>query len=252
VVIPCFNEEQRLDVPELVSLAESGRVRLLFVNDGSTDGTLLVLAGLERRSSGVELLDLPRKMGKGEAVRRGLLHAIDSGSPIIGYYDADLATPPQELLRLLAVLDDRPDVSFVMAARVRLLGRTIERSAVRHYLGRVFATLASLLLRIPVYDTQCGAKVFRVTPAVVEAVRRPFRSSWAFDVELIGRLLRGDIEAEPLPPTAFEEVPLRDWRDVSGSKLTIAGMLRGFGGLVVIGFELRRRERLRRRPRRAS
>jgi dolichyl-phosphate beta-glucosyltransferase len=244
IVVPCFNEEQRLDVSQFRSLAQSGRLRLLFVNDGSTDATTQVLTGLTSSSPSVEVLDLPQNVGKAEAVRRGLLHGIDSGASVIGYYDADLATPPQELLRLIRILDTRPDLAFVMAARVALLGRTIERSPVRHYLGRVFASLASIILRLRVYDTQCGAKVFRVTPAVVESISRPFRSSWVFDVELIGRMLQPRAVGGMMA-TSFEEVPLREWRDISGSKLGVAGMVRAFADLMIVGIELNRRSRTR-------
>jgi dolichyl-phosphate beta-glucosyltransferase len=239
IVVPCFNEERRLDVQQFQSLAQSGRVRLLFVNDGSSDGTLDVLTGLTSFSPAVEVLDLPGNVGKAEAVRRGLLQGVDSGASVIGYYDADLATPPHELLRLITVLDDRPDVGFVMAARVALLGRTIERSTVRHYLGRVFASAASIVLRLRVYDTQCGAKVFRVTPAVVDSISRPFRSSWIFDVELIGRMLQSQA-GDAMAPSSFEEVPLREWRDISGSKLGAAGMVRAFADLMIVGVEFRR------------
>jgi len=245
IVVPCFNEEQRLDVQQFRSLAQSGHVRLLFVNDGSTDGTLGVLTGLTSSSPMVEVLDLPRNVGKAEAVRRGLLQGVDSGASVIGYYDADLATPPHELLRLVTVLDDRPELAFVMAARVALLGRTIERSAVRHYLGRVFASVASIALRLRVYDTQCGAKVFRVTPPVIESISRPFRSSWIFDVELIGRMLQPKA-GDAMAPSSFEEVPLREWRDISGSKLGVGGMVRAFADLMIVGIELNRRSRRRR------
>jgi dolichyl-phosphate beta-glucosyltransferase len=245
VVIPCYNEERRIDAQSLVALAKSGRLRLHFVNDGSTDGTLRVLKALRSSSPAVEVLDLPRNVGKAEAVRLGLLHGIDAGASIIGYYDADQATPPNELLRLVDVLSERDHVSFVMAARVALLGRTIERNAVRHYLGRVFATLASITLGLRVYDTQCGAKVFRVTPAVADALARPFRSSWVFDVELIGRLLRN--VGDPMPPSAFEEVPLLEWHDVSGSRLGVAGMVRALLDLLLVAVELNRRSARSRR-----
>ena len=186
------------------------------------------------------MLSLPRNVGKAEAIRRGLGCSIDAGAEVIGYYDADLATPPEELLRLLALLESRPDLAFVLAARVRLLGRRIERRTLRHYLGRVLASIASIILRIPVYDTQCGAKVFRVTPAVREAISVPFRSSWVFDVELIGRLLRGTSVIEPVSIAAFEEMPLREWRDVSGSKVGFVDMLRALVDLLMLGAGSRR------------
>ena len=239
-MIPCYNEERRLDLTRLALLAESGRVQLLFVDDGSTDGTYAALSRLRETAGDVDVLQLPRNVGKAEAIRRGLVHGVDSGAEILSYYDADLATPPDELLRLLALLESRPDLAFVMAARVGLLGRRIERSAIRHYLGRVFASIASAILRIPVYDTQCGAKAFRVSPAVREAISAPFRSSWVFDVELIGRLLRGTSTVDPLPISAFEEMPLREWRDVPGSRLGFTHMLRALVDLLMVGAGLKR------------
>ena len=240
VVIPCYNEQRRLDPARLETLAESGRVRLLFVDDGSTDDTAAVLDRLRNTSEAVDVLRLPRNVGKAEAIRQGLSHGMESDAPILAYYDADLATPPEELLRLLELLAARPDLTFVMASRVLMLGWRIERRAVRHYLGRVFATLASLLLRIPVYDTQCGAKAFRVSPALREAIGTSFRSSWVFDVELIGRLLVGSSTAEPVPLAAFEEMPLRAWRDVSGSRLGPVAMGQALVDLLVVGARLNR------------
>lgn len=240
IVVPCFNEERRLDVARLGELADSDRVRLLFVDDGSTDGTAGILDDLHARA-GVDVLRLPQNVGKAEAVRRGLLYGLDQAAPFLGYYDADLATPPGELIRLVELLESRDDLEFVLAARVALLGRRIQRRALRHYLGRVFATCASLILRVPVYDTQCGAKAFRTSPAVREAIADPFRSTWVFDVELIGRLLRGTATAEPVPVSAFEEMPLREWRDVPGSRLGLRDMVRASIDLVVLGIRLRRR-----------
>jgi glycosyltransferase involved in cell wall biosynthesis len=241
VVVPCFNEERRLDADRLGVLVESGRARVLFVDDGSTDGTPAALDRLTSASEAVDVLHLPRNVGKAEAIRQGLLRGLESDAPILAYYDADFATPPEELLRLIELLESRSDLEFVLASRVLMLGWRIERHAYRHYLGRVFATIASLFLRIPVYDTQCGAKAFRASPALREAVGTPFRSSWVFDVELIGRLLRGSSTTDPVPLAAFEEMPLRAWRDVGGSRLTPLGMGRAFVDLLVVGARLNRR-----------
>jgi hypothetical protein len=142
---------------------------------------------------------------------------------------------------VLAVLDDEPEVQVAFGARVALLGRHIERRAGRHYAGRVFATVASLALQLPVYDTQCGAKALRATDALRAALAQPFLSSWIFDVELFGRLLRGTSSTSPVPASAFVEVPLHEWRDVGGSKLTVSAMARAGADLVRVTRELRRR-----------
>jgi hypothetical protein len=103
---------------------------------------------------------------------------------------------------------------------VQLLGRDIRRSAVRHYLGRVFATCASRTLRLPVYDTQCGAKMFRVSPRMLTVFSRPFLSRWVFDVEILARMVRGGLcDRRSNDDVPVCELPLRAWRDVQGSKL---------------------------------
>ena len=243
VVVPCFNEARRLDERAFLALAESARVRLLFVDDGSTDATPAVLARLAGAHPGIEVFTLPANAGKAEAVRRGLLVALRGGADTVGYYDADLATPPAELLRLAAELARRPEVSGVFGCRVARLGSTIDRSALRHYLGRAYATLASVALGITVYDTQCGAKLFRVGDTFAAAVARPFRSSWSFDVELLHRLLSGEGTGVALEPDAFVELPLETWHDVHGSKMRAGPALAALLDLFAIG-----RDRARRRP----
>lgn len=246
LVIPCFNEAQRLDAQAFGELVESGDVRLIFVDDGSTDATADVLEALCTASRGrAQWLKLAQNCGKAEAVRQGLLLAIAQGSKEIGFLDADLSTPPEELRRLLEVLHARPEVEVLIGARVRLLGNAVERKAIRHYLGRIFATAASLTLALHIYDTQCGAKLFRVTPSLKAALAEPFVSRWIFDVELLGRLAWGGPGATPLPESAFAEVPLQVWHDVAGSKLRPGHFVRAAGDLVQIWLRLRARRQHR-------
>lgn len=222
VVIPCFNEARRLDGPSCAAFAAEQRISLLFVDDGSTDDTRAVLSSLVgdlgRRGVSADVLALGENQGKGEAVRRGMREALARGADVVGYFDADLATPPPEMIHIVRTVSEG-EARVALGARVALLGRRIQRKVHRHYLGRVFATGASVILGIPVYDTQCGAKAFRRTPALEAALSQPFSARWAFDVELIGRLLRGAEGAPGLPVEAFVEVPLREWRDVGGSTL---------------------------------
>jgi|APLak6261679142_1056127.scaffolds.fasta_scaffold00011_117 glycosyltransferase involved in cell wall biosynthesis len=223
-IVPCFNEARRLKGDVLLELAAEPGRSILFVDDGSTDDTGAMLDGLQaKRPDVVSVLHLAKNGGKAEAVRAGLLEAMRRGATYVGYFDADLATPPEEMLRLFHHLDD-PRVEFAMASRVALLGRHIERTPLRHYLGRVFASAASLALAMRVYDTQCGAKALRASPMLAEALATPFTTRWVFDVELMMRLLRGG-PAGRLTPAQFIEMPLRAWEDVKGSKLSSKAML---------------------------
>jgi glycosyltransferase involved in cell wall biosynthesis len=246
LVVPCYNEARRLDRAELLRLSLArDDLTLLFVDDGSSDGTAAVVGALQEASPRVALHRLPANVGKAEAVRAGLRAALAGGAELVGYADADLATPVDELLRLIDLAGETP-AAVVLGARVRLLGTSIERRAARHYLGRVFATVASIILELPVYDTQCGAKLFRRTPTLVAALEAPFRSQWAFDVELLHRIAHGTAGSPPLPVEAFLEIPLRRWRDVSGSKLRPGAMIRA--GVDLLALLLRHRVVGRRRP----
>jgi glycosyltransferase involved in cell wall biosynthesis len=235
VIVPCFNEELRIDEYAYLDLVGSGRVRLIFVNDGSTDGTGRLLEQLSQKSEMIDVLDLSHNQGKAEAVRLGLLRAVDEGAVMVGYLDADLATPGAELLRMLSTLEERTELEAVFGSRVARLGSDIERSSFRHFTGRVFATLASLALGVAVYDTQCGAKVFRVNANFIAAIEIPFRTQWSFDVLLCQRLFDGTPELAGLPITSFLEMPLDVWRDVGGSKVGLFDSLAALWDVIVIG-----------------
>jgi dolichyl-phosphate beta-glucosyltransferase len=220
LVVPCYNEGARLDDEAFLSLVRDDQsLRLLLVDDGSTDNTALRLAALAARAPDrIATLSLDHNQGKAEAVRRGLQRALADEAAFVGYIDADLATPPAEVRRLVGLVREGR-AAVLLASRVALLGRDIQRKPVRHYVGRVFATVASLVLRLTVYDTQCGAKLFRATPALQAALADPFLSRWAFDVELLGRILTGNATVPPLRMEDVVEEPLLAWRDVPGSKL---------------------------------
>ena len=222
IVIPCFDEAERLRVDEFVEyVGTSADTDFIFVNDGSTDTTLDVLRELEARDpKRFAVIDQQPNRGKAEAVRRGMNAAFARGARYAGYFDADLAAPLREIARLRAVLERHPACEIVLGARVALLGREIRRSGPRHYLGRVFATLASESLGLPVYDTQCGAKLFRASATTRALFAEPFVTNWVFDVEIIARLIAAR-SGTSLPPAraVIYELPLDRWVDVAGSKV---------------------------------
>ena len=215
IVVPCYNEEHRLDVERFDRCLQTLPVDFVFVNDGSKDGTLSVLEAFRtRHPHRIAVLSYELNRGKAEAVRQGMLAAFGRNLQYAGYWDADLATPLEAIADFLTVFESQDNCQIVIGARVQLLGRDIVRRPMRHYLGRVFATAASLTLRLAVYDTQCGAKMFRVSPRTVQLFSAPFLSRWVFDVEIIAR----HVQVQP-QHHGIVELPLRAWHDVGGSKV---------------------------------
>ncbi|HTW49031.1 MAG TPA: glycosyltransferase [Acidobacteriaceae bacterium] len=239
VVVPCYNEAARFHAEafeRFLASPESNHIQLLFVNDGSRDSTLAVLEAFRQRfPERTCVLDQQPNRGKAEAVRNGMLQAISSGqAQVTGFWDADLATPLAQISDFLQLLDAHPDLEMVFGARVRLLGRAIHRQPLRHYLGRCFATVVSILLKMPIYDTQCGAKLFRVTPELQQVLAEPFHSRWIFDVEILARFLslyRGD---HARLAKEIYEYSLPEWTDVAGSKVSGMDFIRALAELATI------------------
>jgi glycosyltransferase involved in cell wall biosynthesis len=230
IVVPCYNEAERFDAQAFhLALSEIPGLEFLFVNDGSSDDTLDVLRAFEEKHEDrVRVVDLERNVGKSHAVRAGMLEALEGDATYCGYWDADLATPLDEIPRFVEVLEARPTLDLVMGSRVKLLGRSIERDPLRHYLGRLSATLSSLVLNLPVYDTQCGAKLFRNSTETKSLFAEAFLSGWIFDVEVIARMIR-QRRNRGLPSAEFAiyELPLRQWHDMAGSKLQVGSAYMG-------------------------
>jgi dolichyl-phosphate beta-glucosyltransferase len=222
IIVPCHNEARRLHAIKFLQFIRlQPDVQFLFVNDGSTDGTLDLLHQLNEVSpEHFEILNLEHNCGKAEAVRRGMLQGAATSPAYIGFWDADLATPLDAIPEFIRVLDRRHEVNLLLGVRLPLLGHAIQRQPARRLLGKCFARVASYLLGIRCSDTQCGAKMFRFSPELLSLFSQPFDSRWIFDVELLARLIR--LRRGTLLPRVSEnvfEIPLEKWEDVAGSKL---------------------------------
>jgi glycosyltransferase involved in cell wall biosynthesis len=240
IVVPCYNEEKRLDTAAFERyLATSADVCFVLVNDGSKDSTLALLESLARKyPERVSAVDLTPNRGKAEAVRQGLRLAMASQQyAYAGFWDADLATPLDAIPMFVDVFERLPDVDMVFGTRVQLLGRRIARRAVRHYFGRVFATAASLVLSLPIYDTQCGAKLFRVHDRNAALFSTPFGSRWIFDVEIVARHMqstRGLVARGASVGVGIYELPLERWEDIGESKVRGVDFARAIGEMAAI------------------
>ncbi|HWJ27211.1 MAG TPA: hypothetical protein VNS32_11755, partial [Flavisolibacter sp.] len=139
--------------------------------------------------------------------------AIKDNHQLVGYLDADLSTGMEELLRLKDLLSSK-DLDIVLGSRIKKIDTVIERSFFRHITGRMIATLIDQKFKLGVYDTQCGAKVFR--SAVIEhSIQELFYTKWFFDVELLLRIRKNHSHF------ACAEIPLCKWHNVANSKLSI-------------------------------
>jgi glycosyltransferase involved in cell wall biosynthesis len=221
VIIPCFNEEHRLELDIFSEYIAQNPYHFCFVNDGSSDNTIKILNEIKERSPiQVTVLDLGANFGKAEAVRQGFLTALKTGEyTYIGYFDADLATPLDEINYLLDYFTK--GYVLVMGSRVKRLGAEITRNPLRHYLGRIFATLASSVLKLKIYDSQCGAKFFQHEIAKT-LFAAPFASKWLFDLELIYRFKSFDLAGFNRD---IIEVPLRTWKEKKNSKMNFVDFM---------------------------
>jgi len=216
LVVPCFNEADRWDHDYWSGLFSIEGTSWLLVDDGSTDTTFSMLS--DHLDDNVRALALTRNSGKGEAVRQGLLRLADSEQTWIGFIDADGAFTGDEVGRFVSLCHGTPSaVKAIWSSRVRMRGRSIQRSASRHAVGRSIATALSLRYsRLP-YDSQAGLKLFKLNSELRRALSAPFRTRWLFDVELYARL-EGEYATDP--EWLWEE-PLDSWRHIPGSKISV-------------------------------
>lgn len=226
IVIPCYNEEQRLEVDEFKSfLREQPAIHLLFVDDGSCDQTFDILSSISRTHDNATALKLPENVGKAEAVRQGVVLAGDSTPDFVGFWDADLATPLAAIQPCLDIFTRRPELQVVLGSRLPLLGRRIERNSRRRVAAKAFSFLVNQLMPLRIRDTQCGAKLFRWSDEVRETFSREFSVNWVFDIEVFLRL-------QSVWKTEWNqmvyEFPLDEWYEIGGSKLKPTDFLVAF------------------------
>ncbi|MBI3747386.1 MAG: glycosyltransferase family 2 protein [Chloroflexi bacterium] len=193
IVLPAYNEAERIGpaldelFTYLVSSEAAGLPRpidVLVVDDGSTDATAALVAVRPEAAGAIEGVSLRVHSvphgGKGAAVRAGVLA---SDADMVVFTDADMATPPDQLPKLVRALADH-DVA--LGSRIQPDGSDMRATqpAYRRVLGKAFHLLASVWVVGPVQDTQCGFKGFTGT-AAHDLFARQRILSIVFDVELI-------------------------------------------------------------------
>ncbi len=237
IIIPCYNEANRFPTERYLQfLKQQPEVRLVFVDDGSSDTTEQVLSAIVAAfPKQTNLIVLEKNQGKAGAVQKGMLWAVTkTTSDRFAYLDADLSTSLEECLRLSEGIDE--NCRFIFGSRILKTDNQIERKWYRFLIGRVVATAISTLLGISVYDTQCGCKILH-RDLVELAFKDAFSSRWLFDVEIFFRLIRAFGKEEMV---AFsKEVPLDQWIDTEDSRVKFTYMFRLWVDLATIYFRYR-------------
>jgi glycosyltransferase involved in cell wall biosynthesis len=214
IVVPCFNEQNRFNAKkwqEIVSCHTN--TQWIFVDDGSFDETLSTIGKVS--GTNVTIIRKNSNVGKGEAIRAGFLHALNNLNSIevtqVGYLDADGAFDISDIKELLlfsdSVLGQEKKIRTVIASRVKLSGRNINRSNGRHFIGRIIVSFVCRGWDLAPYDTQSGFKIFRFDSIFRKTIDRKFQCRWFFDIELMTRL-------EGLGSKETVEVPLMNWSEI--------------------------------------
>lgn len=231
IVVPAFNEEQRLP-KTLQSIraylkSRSLRAEVLVVDDGSTDATAKVVELSQTCFPELHLISNIRNRGKGFSVRQGMLEA---RGEIALFTDADLSAPIEEADKLLAVLrEDAYDGAIGSRAVDRRLIE-VHQSAFRERAGILFNRMVRGLTGLPFEDTQCGFKAFRRERARV-LFEQQRTEGFGFDPEILF--------LAQLAGLRIAEVPVR-WAHNPATKVNLLrDSVRMFGDLLAIRWNAR-------------
>lgn len=232
IVIPCYNEGKRLKKDVFLEFIKNNpHIRLHFVNDGSVDNTQEVIEDLATKSKSINVMSLEKNQGKAMAVFHGVNNCATYDYDYVAYLDADLSTPLDEVNLLHNRMKESDTVKMAFGSRIKTLNNKIERKVFRHIFGRVIATFISNSLRVAIYDTQCGCKLFK-KEMIDDLFEKEFISPWLFDVELFWRMIV-KYGRKKLPEVALE-VPLREWIHIDESKVKWTHSFKTLYQLVVI------------------
>lgn len=225
IIIPCYNEEKRLNVSAFLNfITEENDFHLCFVNDGSKDNTIAVLKEIQSSNpTNISVVDMKKNSGKAAAVRAGARYLHSRGDmDFIGFIDADLSTDFEDFNGLLNTLKNNGKLSMVFGSRAKNASKGIKKDSMRALFSKIIKMLVFFILRLPIEDTQCGAKVFRAELVPV-LFKRNFFSRWLFDVELFLRMKKHFGNVRIL--TKIYEQPLHRWVHMEDSKLGLKDSL---------------------------
>ena len=224
IIIPCFNESKRLNIKSFSSfMKRNSLVDIYFYDDGSSDSTLNILIQLEKKFNNCFVFKNKINLGKGGTVRLGIQAALKTEKyDYIGYFDADLSTPIEEVSKFIDVFQRNTSLILVMGCRIKRSGVNIQRDNYRHYFSRVFVTIINIYLDLNFYDTQAGAKLFK-NKNIENIFKEKFLTKWLFDIEILLRMK--NLFTTLNINNHVYELPLSTWIEKTGTKIKLLDII---------------------------
>jgi glycosyltransferase involved in cell wall biosynthesis len=209
IIMPAYNEEKRIGKTlndysryfELLHIAEKIDYDIIVVINNTTDKTEEIVRRYVKENKRIIFVNL-KPGGKGFAIIEGFKIALERGSDIIGFVDADLATRPEDyyaLIKNLGNCDGLIASRYIKGSEINPKP-TLPRLVAR----KMFNYLIRSILFMPYRDTQCGAKVFR-RRAVEKVIHKIGMSKWAFDVDLLYSLRKNGFIIREYPTRWFDK-----------------------------------------------
>ena len=222
ILIPYYNEMNRIDMDPILDFVSEIDCDCIFIDDGSSDGSGIFIQNYLSKNKtrkgfnfSIFFESIAKNSGKSNAVRHGILAASQLGYNYALVQDFDLPYLAADGTRAFQEAEKRSQI-LISGARIRLAGSEVSRSSLRHWIGRVIATLIHLFAYHGVYDPQSPCKVYKIQE-VSPYLHRKFETKWFGDIELLGRIGKDSNQVY--------EFPLLRWNDIEGGKLSISRAL---------------------------
>ena len=235
MIVPCFNEEKRINLDYWNKLSEIPNLHWIFVNDGSSDGTKSLLNQIKNSL----VINLENNSGKAEAIRKGILETFNKNQSEIfqfGYLDADSAFEIEDVKNVIKLSFSKESTyDSYWGSRVALSGRNIARNNLRHILSRILITIFGYRLGNLPYDPQTGFKIFKFSNEQMAIFDKNFLTKWFLDLEILLRF-----KAVNKKDMKIWEEPVNSWKDIEGSKIRGLEIITVFKDLIKILIVIRK------------
>jgi glycosyltransferase involved in cell wall biosynthesis len=222
IIVPCFNEAERLDLSYFNILSRIKSSVWVFVDDGSTDDTSKILKKYSNKKN-IIYVKINHNVGKSNAIAFGINYASSEISNIgwIGFMDSDGAFATSDVENIIKMTSSIGIYDAIYTSRVKMAGRNIKRNDARHIIARLITSLFGLVWKDIPYDTQSGFKLYRYVDNFNSIFIKPFKTKWFFDIELSIR----NLKYKKRNLNVWEE-PVSSWIDIPGSKINYRQSLR--------------------------